>query len=533
MRGLRFDGSRPHPILRRQSNVQREKRMTTAANLRRALGAAGAALAVLPILLVGSASAATTEYAGGLTTPAGAILAPDGRWWVSDHDAGFCRVTGPVAGAQGPTPGTIEPGTCLGGALADPPPRPGPEAAETPAFHDPTPGAPNSGDELVYVPDGATGSDRLDRLRWDPATGQFSLQDTIVLMPGPGGDTDLRPTVASLGPDGDLYVAAGGRPAAIQRVADPEGPAPTAQVVGHVDRILAMAAGADAAGKVAVYVGEPEGITKLYPSASGTAASQPTAFALGNADPATPFEAGGMAYDVAAGALYVGTASAAHAGPVDKLVRFPVAAAGAGETLAEGRDSITGVSLGQGSVAIFDGPVGTGDAVMSLVGDPRATPFAGPPPAPVVVPGAPAGAPGAGAPGAAAPAPGTVPGAAPAGTAPSPTTARRRSVARVTRLGVPRRIAVRRLRAGGLRIAMRVPRGTRAVLVRITPRRAGASRRPLVSVRRAVRRPGLVTITLRGRAVRRLRAGRYTVAVSALSRAGAGPVARRSLRITR
>jgi hypothetical protein len=502
--------------------------MSAAPNLRRALGAAGAALAALPAFLVGSASAATTEYAGGLTTPAGAIVAPDGRWWVSDHDAGFCRVTGPVAGAQGPTPGTLEPDTCLGGALADPPPHPGPEAAETPAFHDPTPGSPNSGDELVYVPDGATGSDRVDRLRWDPATGQFSLQDTIVLVPGAGGDTDLRPTVASLGPDGDLYVAAGGRPAAIQRIADPEGPAPVAQVVGHVNRILAMAAGADSAGRVAVYVGEPEGITKLYPSTSGAAASQPTAFALGNANPATPFEAGGMAFDVAAGALYVGTASAAHAGPVDKLVRFPVAAAGAGETLAEGRDAITGVSLGRGSVAIFDGPVGPGDAVMWLVDDPRATPFAGPPPAPVVVPGAPAGAPGAGA---GAPAPGAVLGVTPAGAAPSPT-ARRLAVARVTRLSVPRRIAVGRLRAGGLRIAMRVPRGTRAVGVRITSRRGGASRRPLVSVRRAVR-PGLVTITLRGRAVRRLRAGRYTVAVTALGRAGAGPVATRSLRITR
>src|SRR3954469_3047095 len=328
---------------------------------------------LLAVLGTGNARAATTPAATGLTAPPGGVVDPNGRWWVSDHNAGFCRVS-PPAGA---TPGTIEAATCLGGALADPPPRPGPASPGAPAFHDPTPGAPNSGDELVYVPDASTGSDKVMRLEWSPASGTFSLRDSITLLGGP----DLRPTITALGTDGTLYVA-NGRSTTIQRVSAPASDAPTVAIVGTVDRALAMAAGEDAAGAVTLYFGEPAGITRLRPNAASPPASQPTAFDLGLVDAATPYEAGAMAYDAGARGLYAGTSVAAHAGSgVDKVVRFAIGSAGTGETVGTGFTGITGLDLGRGALAVFDGPVGDGKDNLSFVGDPRVAPFVGPLPA--------------------------------------------------------------------------------------------------------------------------------------------------------
>jgi hypothetical protein len=494
-------------------------------DFRRARARAGGALAALPILLLtaGPAAAATTQYAGGLTTPAGGVVAPDGRWWVSDHNSGFCRVSGPA----GATPGALEADTCLGGALAA---RPGPEAAGTPALHDPTPAAPNSGDELVYVPEGATGSNRVMRLAWNPATSRFRLNDSIALVSGL--DADLRPTIASLGPDGNLYVATGRTPD-IQRIVDPESDAPRAEIVGQVDRTLALAAGEDAAGKLAVYVGEPTGVTKLYPNAASPAFTQPTSFDLGLADVDLPYEPGGMAYDNAARALYVGTSVAAHAGKVDKLERFTVTTEGAGEPLASGLDGVSAVSVGTGQVAFFDGPVGDGAARMSVVDDARATPFLGPPPpAPVVAPTtgttAPGATPNAGANGTAA----TGPGAGSTTTGQTTTKPGTSALTRVTRLSLVRRISVRRLRRGGLRLSMRVTPGTREVRVRITPRGAPA-RRKGASYRGALTRSGPVALSIRTRAVRRLAPGRYRVTVTPAGASGTGPATLGSFSVTR
>jgi hypothetical protein len=458
-----------------------------------ALGALAVALAA-----AGNAEAATTRAADGLTAPAGGVLAPDGRWWVADHNGGFCRIGLPAGG----TLATLETGTCLGGALVDPPPRPGPDAPGTPAFHDPTPGAPNSGDELVYVPEGATGSDTVMRLQWNPATGLFSLRDSIRLI----GGADLRPTIATLGVDGDLYVASG-RSTAIQRISEPESATPAVSVVGNVDRALAMAAGQDAAGAVTLYFGEPAGITAMHPNAAAPAASQPTGIDLGVARPDAPFEAGALAYDPRARALYVGTASAAHAGSgIDKITRVGVG--GGAETVATGFTDITGLSLGRGALAVFDGPVGDGKGTMSLVDDPRVLPFVGPLPTAAAQP---------------------VAGLA----APAPVPAARPRVGRITRLRVARRISQRRLRRSGLRLTMRVAEGTRAVRVRITRRGAGSRRRSTASYQRTVRRAGVISFTIRTRAVRRLRTGRYTVRVTPIGPNGAGASTATSLRISR
>jgi hypothetical protein len=471
---------------------------------RRALRGARAALGACAVMLVGasSASAAPVAVVEGLTAPAGAVQAPDGRWWVSDHLDGFCRVAVGSAAA----PGAIETASCLGGGV---PVLPGPASAGAPVFHDPTPAAPGSGDEMVYVPDSATGSRSVDRLSWNPASGTFSMVDAVQLA---GAEPDQRPAYAALGPDGNLYVGAL-RTTAIQRIANPAGAAPAAEVVGTVDRLAGLAAGRDATGRLALYAAEPTGVTRLYPDAARPAASQPTNMALGLADPATPFEPGGLAFDVAANALYAGTASAAHAGPVDKIVRFAITGATpAGETLDAGYDTITGLGLGLGTgqIAVFDGPAGDTQARMSLIVDPRAHAFAGPLPAATPAPVA------------AGPAPAVV--ANPSG---------RSAVARIARLRTTHRLGVRRLRNHGLRITLRAAPGTTAVDVRISRRGGRAATRLRATYHRALRHAGPVVFTVPARALRRVTPGRYIVAVTPVAADGRGPTLRTALRVTR
>jgi hypothetical protein len=280
-------------------------------------------------------------------------------------------------------------------------------------------------------------------------------------------------------------------------------------IVGNIDRALAMAAGQDTAGSVTLSFGEPAGITQPKPSAASPAASQPTAFDLGLANPAAPYEAGAMAYDAGTRALYVGTGTAAHAGSgIDKVARFPIGGAAAGETVATGFTGITGLGIGRAALAVLDGPVGDGKDVVSLVDDPRVAPFVGP--LPVLL----------------AP---TAPAAAPVG---ATTAGVRRAVGRITRLRLAGRISVRRLSRGGLRLSMRVATGTHEVRVRITRRGGGSRRHATASYRRAVRRAGLISFTIRTTAVRR-RTGRYTVRVTPVGAAGAGASTVASLVVTR
>src|SRR5919206_3423325 len=98
---------------------------------RRAVPGVRAALAACAVMLVGAstASAAPAPVVNGLTAPGGAVQAPDGRWWVSDHLDGFCRVT---VGTPA-TPGAVDTATCLGGGA---PVLPGPASAGAPGFHD-------------------------------------------------------------------------------------------------------------------------------------------------------------------------------------------------------------------------------------------------------------------------------------------------------------------------------------------------------------------------------------------------------------
>ena len=100
----------------------------------------------------------STLYTGGLHISTGALVDPNGRTWVADHNGGFCRVTEPGEDGAGvidhpQLPGDPGPRTCLGGLL--PEAGTGPDAAGQPAFVDPTPNKPGSGDEMALIPDGA------------------------------------------------------------------------------------------------------------------------------------------------------------------------------------------------------------------------------------------------------------------------------------------------------------------------------------------------------------------------------------------
>jgi len=111
------------------------------------------------------------------------------------------------------------------------------------------------------------------------------------------------------------------------------------------------------------------------------------------------------------------------------------------------------------------------------------------------------------------------------------------SVLRVRALALPSRIGATRLRAQGLRISMRVPAD--AVVVRLAVHRADRNGRPAgtplaTAVRLAPGAKATMRVRLRDRAVRRLRPGRYVVAVAAgRSRTALGPAATRPVTVTR
>ncbi|HEY3189983.1 MAG TPA: hypothetical protein VGJ70_21005, partial [Solirubrobacteraceae bacterium] len=310
-----------------------------------------------------SAVVGTSVYATGLHINTGSIVAPDGRIWVSDHNAGFCRVVDATAAGPGyiehpdfdpSTPaGPDTTPTCVGGLLAGA--APGPDASSAPAFYDPTPLIAGNGDERVYVPDGAAPSSDVFVLRWQPATHLFTWTDgDVVTMVGPR----VRPLAASLGPDGFIYVGfqkAGN----IQRF-DPDSPSPQVAAPTSDGRgVSAVAAGFDSAGKTTVYVAETVGLRQFHPGGGG---SQPTPFSVDA--PAA------MTYDLARHLLYTGTANGltqADKG-IDRVQRVATDA-NAVEEYATGFSMVGGLGVRpDGAVMVVDDealldpaePIGTG-----------------------------------------------------------------------------------------------------------------------------------------------------------------------------
>lgn len=342
-------------------------------------------LAGLAMGLIAAAAEARPAalYATGLTAPQGTINAPDGSLWGSDHVAGFCRYTDPTDAG----PGRIDhpelasdtgPRTCLGGLR--PQAGPGPDAAGAPTFLDPSPEFPNSGDELALIPDSSAPSSDVVRAQWNPDTARFEFKDTITL---PGAR--IRPTSASVGPDGALYVAAIRTPD-VFRVTNPDvGDAASAviQVVARASDVrgpASVAAGYDELGALTLYMAEATGIREAHPNALLPPTASPS-FGTG-AD-----TIGALGYDLGRHLLYAGTANAAAPGDegVDRLRRFNTDTGAAEPAVADGFTGVGGVSLGlNGEVFVVDdagildpaGPEGLG--LMFHVGRPVGRIVSGP-----------------------------------------------------------------------------------------------------------------------------------------------------------
>jgi streptogramin lyase len=242
-----------------------------AAGLRRALtrslALSAAALAGGLVLASSALAAGSTLYANGLHISTGSIVDPDGRVWVADHNAGFCRVLDPSASSLGRIEHPMHPfdavdSTCLGGLLAGA--GVGPDAAQAPSFLDPTPLDVGSGDEIAFIPDGSSPSSEVVRARWNPDAHKFQFMDTISMI-----GTRVRPSATSIGPDGNLYVVFQ-KIGQIQRVVNPAGEGqPLVQVVGQTSDgggAGAIAAGYDENAALTVYVGEAAGLRELRPA---------------------------------------------------------------------------------------------------------------------------------------------------------------------------------------------------------------------------------------------------------------------------
>ena len=353
-------------------------------------------------LAAGSASASTKPaaiYTEGLHFATGTIADPVGRQWVSDHNAGFCRLTPPTAGG----PGTIEhpqtasdtktERTCLGGLLPDA--AAGPDAAQAASFLDPSPEFPGSGDEVVFIPDRAAPSAEVYRAHWNADSEKFELdleahpEDAIAMNADPARPERSRPFWSSIGPDNNVYVVfqASGT---VQRIINAASDQPTAQLVGTTsdgDGAASIAVGYDAANALTAYVAEAGGITQLRNLSArvpAVTAASPTQLTVPGGPPAA------IAYDRFNGhrTLYAGVANATLLSDLgsDSVYSFDTSAAQPGSQLvADGFTSVSGISvrpdstlfvMDEPAIVIPGEPIGVGH--MFEIGRPAARIISGP-----------------------------------------------------------------------------------------------------------------------------------------------------------
>jgi hypothetical protein len=319
-----------------------------------------AALGAAALMMGAGASqahaAGSTLIGNGLHISTGAIVAPDGRTWVSDHNAGFCRVARPTEAGEAGTiehpqvPGQLNLRTCLGGLLPDP--QPGPDAAGAPAFLDPSPEFAGSGDELVFIPDGASPSSEVVRAQWNRNTGLFEYKDTVTMNADRG-----RPVSASVGPDENVYVSFQ-RETTIQRITEATSEAPIPEIVGvpaDGRGAAAVAAGRDADGKLAVYVAESTGIRVLHPNPATAPTTQPAFDIPGPGGLAVS----ALSYDSARKLLWAGTAGGVTQDDAgnDSLVQIDIASGAVDAAHTTGFSMIGGVAAkADGNVLVLDDP---------------------------------------------------------------------------------------------------------------------------------------------------------------------------------
>jgi hypothetical protein len=366
------------------------------------VGAVALTAVALLTLAAGSASAATKPaaiYTEGLHFSTGTLVDPAGRQWVSDHNAGFCRLTPPTP--EGP--GTIEhpqtasdtktERTCLGGLL--PNAAAGPDAAQAASFLDPSPEFPGSGDEVAFIPDRAAPSAEVYRAHWNADSEKFELdldahpEDAIAMNADPARPDRSRPFWSSIGPDNNVYVVfqASGT---VQRIVNAASDQPTAQLVGTTsdgDGAASIAVGYDAANALTAYVAEAGGITQLRnlsaPVPTVTPAS-PTQFTVPGGPPSA------IAYDRFNGhrTLYAGVANATLLSDmgIDSVYSLDTSAAQPGAQLvADGFTSVSGMSvrpdstlfvMDEPAIVIPGEPIGVGH--MFEIGRPAARIISGP-----------------------------------------------------------------------------------------------------------------------------------------------------------
>jgi hypothetical protein len=319
-----------------------------------------------------AAAAGPSLFAEGLHISTGAIVDPDGRVWVADHNAGFCRIKPAAVG-----PGTIDhpqnPGedvqhTCLGGLL--PEAATGPDAAGQPAFIDPSPEFPSSGDEFVLVPDGASPSSDVVRADWNPDTGLFQFRDIITMDADPTGEDRPRPVAVSAAPDGNAYVVFQ-RSGTIQRIVDPESPSPAVELVATTSDgrgAAAVAATYGTSGPLSpprIVVAETTGLREVVGTATDPAAPRTTTDSVFDLPGgATPPAIGALTYEVrnaaaGTGDLYAGTADSLPAGEgnpdADQVLRWQ--ASGQPSVLATGLSTVGGFGpRHEGGLLVLDDP---------------------------------------------------------------------------------------------------------------------------------------------------------------------------------
>ncbi|BCT76768.1 hypothetical protein SCMU_26100 [Sinomonas cyclohexanicum] len=282
----------------------------------------------------------------GLTQAEGTIVDPAGAVWVADAKAGFCRVQPP----SGTTPGRIDnpltstdtaPVTCLGGSLAKH--NDGPTVPGAPAFVDPTPGQPNSGDELAFVPDSTPGSSDVVRALWNPDTELFEYYDRLQVLDG-----DLRPNSAATGPDGNVYLSFA-RARVIMRLTYPDIQHPSVETLASAAGPVKAVAAAQSGNNVIVYVAEANGITKF------TAPPEET---LTNLTPSSAFnvKANALFVDPATNTLYAGTASGTTSLDAGKdiVAKITLSNGTVDTQWATGFSMVTGLGMLSGQVLAMD-----------------------------------------------------------------------------------------------------------------------------------------------------------------------------------
>ncbi|SEI53092.1 Repeat domain-containing protein [Arthrobacter sp. yr096] len=304
-----------------------------------------ATAALTGILSAGPAFAdqARQTVATGLTKAAGTLVDPDGRLWVSDSRAGFCRVTE----TSGSTAGGIETGTCLGGTL--PGHGSGPALPGTPAMIDPTPANHGDGDEIAFIPDAAVGSSDVVRALWNPDGGVFEYHGALTIFDG-----DLRPNAVSDGPDGNIYLSfANAR--SIVKMVDPTALHPSIESIASVNSSsLSLAAThRNSAGNVVVYVAETSGLTVFTAPDDGV---------LTNFVPAPLYNVGkptAIYYDWQSPlVLYTGTGggtTTADAGK-DTISRIDLSTDTVDNQWALGFSKIGGLAMRDGKVLVMEDP---------------------------------------------------------------------------------------------------------------------------------------------------------------------------------